>query len=198
MVAAVPGEDEVAGQLARRPPGGVHLGCVEDPRGTLDERVGQIGGPSGGCRVVQGGCRHDDGVEGLQRHAEMALTSIGRVGVGDVRGQGILRLDHQCASMLDRGPEFERGVGKGERGVDLIGQRVRLGRGQVPTHPPVHDLRPVGGREVDAIREVPVVEVHPDAERLEDATARVLFARVVPEDAEHADVGLGRDPRARR
>jgi hypothetical protein len=95
--------------------------------------------------------------------------------------------------MLDRRPELEHGIGKGEGRGDLLGQGVRLLGRQVATDPPVDDLRPFARREIDAIGEVAVVEAHPDAERLQDTPTRVLLAGVVPEDAEDPDVGLRRD-----
>ena len=54
------------------------------------------------------------------------------------------------------------------------------------------------GREVDPVGEVAVAERHPDPHRFEHAATRMLLLRVVPEDAEHADVGLGSDAGADR
>src|ERR671919_848373 len=96
--------------------------------------------------------------------------------------------------MLDGRPELERGRLQSELLVDLGGQRLRVLGGEVSADPAVEDAVLFGRGEVHSVRQVAVGERHPGADRLEDATSRMLLTRVVAEDGEDGDVGLGGDP----
>ena len=151
----------------------------------------------GGFGRLEGHGRRHARLERLERDPEVSTALVRRVGVGDLGRQrlAVVGPDHQRAAMLDRRAQVERGPRQLEGCVHLVGERVRLLAGEVAPDPTVDDLRPVGGGEVDAVREIAVAQVHADAQRLEDPAAGVLLVGVVAQDAEDADVGLGRDAR---
>ncbi len=126
-IAAVPRQDQVPRQLARPTPRRVDLGGVEDPRGALDERVGELGGASRLGRVLERFAPGHLGLERLERHAEVPVLAVRGVGVRHLgRERPLVRADHQDAPMLHRGAQLERGVRERELLVHLVRERSRL------------------------------------------------------------------------
>ncbi len=200
MVARVARQDQVAGQLPLCAPASVDLARVEDARGSTDELVRELRGALGRRCLIERLCRGHQWLERLEGDPEAALPRVRRVGVRDLGGERatVVGSDHERPSMLDRGPEIERRARQPERSIDLVGKRVRLLAREVTSHPTIDDLGPVGGREVDPVGEVAVAQIHADAERLEHPSAGMLLGGVVPQDAEHPDVGLRGDAWADR
>src|SRR6266511_4165940 len=123
--------------------------------------------------------------------SEASLLPVGRVRVGHVgRERAFGGVDDQGTPVLHRRLEVKLGAREGDRPVDLLRQRAGILAGEVPADPPIDDLPVLLGGEVHPIGEVPIPEVHTGAQRFQRPPARVLLARVVPEDGEHGDVRL--------
>ena len=197
MVAAVAGEDQVAGELALGAAASVHLRRVQHPGGALDEGVREVGRARGFGRAVERLRGRHAWLERLERDAHAPLAAVRGVGVRDLgREPSVVGPDHERPSVLDGGPEREGGPRQPQVRVHLVGEPRRLLRRQVPADAAVLDLGPAPAGEVDPIGEVAVAEVHADPGRLEHPATGMLLVGVVAEDPEHADVRLRRDPGA--
>ena len=202
VVAGVAREDQVAGQRPGPPAPRVHLGGVQElARRASTNAFVRSAARRRGLGVLQRLAR--DATSGSKvssaTPSEPSFAYAGSVFVTSADSGPSVGADHQRRRGARRSPAA-RTWRPASCSVSFTSSASACGLlgGEVAADAAVDDAPAVRGGEVDPVGEVAVAELHAAADRLDDPAAGMLLARVVAEDREHGDVGLGRDPLAHR